>query len=137
MTKNLVQVGAPVLTTQVVSTLSSSCVREPGQPYGVLTRDELTRKASGLSPVENDRYLRTKTLEHIANNPDTGGPRSTPQRNTLKTVYFFAPLDWEIIGDRAVNYWYLVMFPLALGGFLLHSRHHRGLLLPTRLSHEG
>jgi len=113
LSRNQIKIGSPVLTTQVGITLYSSYVREPGQPYGVLTRDSLVAALQDLPPTDRSRRLTRATMQWIVANP-FAALREVP----VKVVYFAAPFDWEIIGNRALNYWYVVVAPLALLGMV-------------------
>lgn len=101
--------GHLALTTQSGITIYSSYVVKPDTPFGVLTDDENTRYASTLPPVEADRFLKRETVEHVLSNP----LRSTLLL-PLKLAMFLVPLDWEVIGERRLNYWYVTVFAAAL-----------------------
>ena len=111
LSRNQNKTGSPVLMTQVGITLYSSYVREPGQPYGVLTKDSLVAGLQNVPPVARSSRLTRATMLWIRANP-SAALREVP----VRMIYFAAPFDWEIIGNRALNYWYVFVAPLALVG---------------------
>lgn len=128
LVRNQIRVGSPMLTSQVGITAYSSYVREPGQPYGVLTRDSLVATTQALPPGERSSLLTRATMRWIV-----GHPLQVLREIPVKAIYFAAPFDWEIIGGRALNYWYLLVAPLALLGWVGLVRRDRlsGLLLAS------
>ncbi len=128
LVRNQIRVGSPMLTSQVGITAYASYVREPGQPYGVLTRDSLVATTQALTPGERSSLLTRATMRWIV-----GHPLQVLREIPVKAIYFAAPFDWEIIGGRALNYWYILVAPLALLGWVGLVRRDRlsGLLLAS------
>jgi 4-amino-4-deoxy-L-arabinose transferase-like glycosyltransferase len=131
LVRNQRVLGEPVLTTQGGLTFYSSHFRAPGQPYGVLTRDEETTRAAVLSPLEQDHRLTRITFQKLSRDP-LRLVRAIP----VKLLYLLVPLDWEVIGNRTPNPTFALVMLLAIAGlrslrddFSLHALLPLGYLM--------
>jgi len=66
-----------------------------------------------LPEVERDRALKKMAVDHIRKNPG-----KIPRLLMLKTLYFFSPFDWEVLGraDGVFNPWFFWVLLFAVFG---------------------
>lgn len=65
-------------------------------------------------PVLRNKFLVKKTIDFIRNNP-----KKFLALELKKVLYFWAPIDWEIVGGRWFNFEYAAMLPFIAIGILL------------------
>jgi 4-amino-4-deoxy-L-arabinose transferase-like glycosyltransferase len=132
MIRNREVLGAAVITTQGGIGLYSSHFLTAGQHYGELTNDETVRATKDMGQVERSRYLTRVTVEKLEQQPAVFF-RAIPR----KLVYFFVPIDWEILGDGAyhgtVNFGYIAIVILGMFGVRAMARDDRLALLGSLL----
>lgn len=107
------------VSTQSGWALYDSYFPREGKKFGFNIIDDNVRYAMSLnSPVEMSNYLTKKTLEFIRNNP-----AKVLKLEFLKILYFWSPIDWEIIGAGAgngvFNFQYAFIFPFSVFGVFL------------------
>jgi 4-amino-4-deoxy-L-arabinose transferase-like glycosyltransferase len=91
--RNARAVGAPVpVATQGGFTLYASWFPPGGTGFGMLPDDAVTAGAVGLSELEQSAYFTERTVEGL-----TADPLRVPRLLALKIVYFWVPLDWELL----------------------------------------
>ena len=69
------------------------------------------------SPSLRNRFFLKKTLQFILANP-----LRFLVLEFKKTVYFWAPFDWEIIGNKWFNILYVLLFPFVAVGTVMASK---------------
>lgn len=87
-----------------------------GKIYGFNVGGEDVEKALKLgSQAGMSSYLFRKTVEFIKNNP-----REVLRLGVLKVLYFWSPIDWEVLGEGQAkyNFQYVFMLPFSLFGIL-------------------
>ena len=104
--RNVTAVGAPVpVATQGGITLYSSWFPPDGTVFGLLSQDEVTAGAIGLTEPEQSRYFTQATLRRLGE-----GPARIPRLLVLKALYLAVPLDWEVLpAYGSVNPTYVVV----------------------------
>ena len=104
--RNVRAVGAPVpMATQGGITLYSSWFPPDGTVFGLLSQDEVTAGAIGLTEPEQSRYFTRATLRRLGEEP-----ARIPRLLVLKALYLAVPLDWEVLPVYgAVNPTYVVV----------------------------
>lgn len=119
----------PIATQGGITFYSSYCL--PGGVFGKLAddRDPVVVEANKISsPAERSSLLFSKGIEFIKQNP-----AKFFSLQFQKILYFWAPFDWEIIGDKWFNILYVLMAPFFIGGFFLAFKEFRKfypILLP-------
>ncbi len=97
-----------------------------GKVFGVNVKDERTAFARQLgSETEMSAYLFQKTIEDIRESP-----ASLIRLELLKFLYFWAPFDWEILGDGRYHILYGFIFPFFLLGLFLAKGKRLFFLVP-------
>lgn len=87
------------VATQAGETFYAAQNPVDGYVMGILPDDPVTRAAKPLPEVEESRFLMREGFRSLAEDP-TGSLRL----ELLKLLYFWVPLDWEILpGDGAFN----------------------------------
>ncbi len=109
LARNAAVLGAPKLSTNGGDTLYASWVHPPGHPWGNNVRDAVTTEAFTRSPLEADRYLTQKAVEHIRGDV-AGALKLVPQ----KLILLVAPWDHEVVGRGRSRSWNLHWPLLAL-----------------------
>jgi len=109
---------------------SSYCPSKGVFGYMADNEDPVILEASGIkSPVLRSNFLIKKTLSFILNNP-----WKVLALEVKKILYLWAPLDWEIVGNRWFNVIYLAMLPFFAIGFLLSMKKFKNyypILIPV------
>ena len=72
------------------------------------------------SPVLRSKYFVKKTWDFIVNNP-----KKIIMSEAKKIIYFWAPFDWEIVGNRWFNLAYVLALPFFAIGFFLAIKEFR------------
>jgi len=113
--RNARAMGAPVpVATQGGFTLYASWFPPGGTGFGILPTDAVTAGAVGLSEVEQNAYFTERAIDGVL-----ADPGRVPRLLALKLLYFFVPLDWEVLPRPGVvnpSYLFvLVWTALALG----------------------
>ncbi len=131
--RNSRALGALVpVATQGGLTLYASWFPPGGTTFGILPQDEVTAGAAGLTEVEQSAYFTDRTVAGVL-----ADPLRVPRLVLLKLVYFWVPLDWELLPTPGmVNPTYLFVLLWALIGFLvaregLRLSEHWPLWLPV------
>ncbi|MBN1913980.1 MAG: glycosyltransferase family 39 protein [Candidatus Omnitrophica bacterium] len=105
--------------------LYSSYLPKDGKLFGFTSRDEVVIKSEELgSETKQSEFLAKETFKYIKNNPLT-----VLKLEVLKTFYFWAPFDWEIIGGGRYNYIYGFIFPFFLYGLFVALRSFPELII--------
>lgn len=67
-----------------------------------------------LPEIERDRALKKMAVEHIKKHPE-----KIPRLLLLKSLYFFSPFDWEVLGHEngVFNPWFFWVLLFAIFGF--------------------
>lgn len=98
--------------------LSTGNMPREGKVFGFNLRKEnlepSQRYILDLPEIERDRALQKMAVEHIRKNPG-----KIPRLLLLKTLYFFSPFDWEVLGheDGVFNPWFFWVLLFAIIGF--------------------
>lgn len=103
------------ISTNVGINLYSSYFPPQGKLFGFTAVDENTKHASTLnSEPEQSRFLLYKTLERIKECTVA----QIVKLEILKFLYFWVPIDWEIIGKGRYNIIYGFLLPFFIFGFV-------------------
>ena len=109
------------VTTQTGLAFYSSFNPRDGKFYGFNAKDQITEEADKLnSEVAKSSFLTSQTLKSIKKNLP-----KLPRIELLKFLYFWAPFDWEIIGEGKYNFIYGFIFPFLMAGFIFTIRNFR------------
>lgn len=100
LARNTAAIGSPALSTNGGATLYASWVHPPGQVWGNNVQDPVTAEAESLPALEADRFLRSRAISHIFENP-LRAFRLVPEKIAMVLV----PLDWEIVGRGRGRSW--------------------------------
>jgi 4-amino-4-deoxy-L-arabinose transferase-like glycosyltransferase len=113
--RNFVKLDAFVpISTELGRNLYSGWVSVPeDKRFGFTAVDATTRVADTLPEVESDQYLLSKAVEHISAHPEM-----VPSYMFLKSLYFWSPIDWDVVGhgEGVYNGMYVAMAPFLLLG---------------------
>jgi hypothetical protein len=113
------------VTTQIGVALYSAYNPPDGWRFGLDAQDENTAVAARLPEVEASAMLRHAAVDSILSSP-----RRTVKLEILKAVYFWVPIDWEILPFYgAFNFTYAFVGLWALGYIALRAG--RKSALPT------
>lgn len=103
------------VATEFGRNLYSGWVSVPQEKiFGGTAVDATTRQADAIgSELARDRFLQQKAIEYIGDNP-----RLIPRYAALKTLYFWSPLDWDVLGggNAVYNGIYVALVPFMLIG---------------------
>ncbi|MBI4436577.1 MAG: glycosyltransferase family 39 protein [Candidatus Omnitrophica bacterium] len=103
-----------------------------GKIFGYHIQDETMSFANRIeSETERSAYLVQRTFEDIRRNP-----LYTLRLEVLKFLYFWAPFDWEILGQGRYHFLYGFVFPFFLLG-IFWAKERRFLLLTPILYFQG
>ena len=112
------------VSTQSGLALYSSFNPKDGKIYGLNARDKITEEADKLeSEVAKSKFLVSQTIQLIRQNPFR-----IFRLELLKCLYFWVPLDWEVMGEGRYNFIYGFLFPFFIAGFILSLRRFRDYL---------
>ncbi len=98
--------------------LSTGNMPRQGKIFGFNWRkkwlDPSQRHILDLPEIERDKALKKMAVDHIKKHPG-----SIPRLLLLKTLYFFSPFDWEVLGrrDGVLNPWFFWVLLFAILGF--------------------
>lgn len=114
--RNWVRVGALVpVSVEFGRNLYSGWVSVPdGRLFGNTAVDDTTRYAdAALGEVERDRYVQEKAVAFLQSRPSI-----VPRYIVLKSMYFWSPLDWDVIGygQGTFNGLYVALMPFVFLG---------------------
>lgn len=89
-----------------------------GRIFGTCEDDEILKRFSTLPEAEANAALMQETYRYVAANPGT-----VPRNALLKIVYFFSPIDWELLpGSGTINLTYVFALPFAVYGAWIARR---------------
>jgi len=120
------------IATQGGITFYSSYKPPQGKIIGLITNDEVTRRASEIkSEAQRDKFLYRETFKFIRHNP-----LKVLKLSILKLGYFISPFDWEITSSEGrYNYQYAFFIIFSIVGTFAMLRQKRRyaytLLLPA------
>ena len=103
------------VTTQIGVALYSAYNPPDGWRFGLDAQDENTAMAERLPEVEASAMLRQAAVDSILSSP-----RRTVRLEILKAVYFWVPIDWEILpfyGAFNPTYAFIGLWALGYMGF--------------------
>ena len=111
--RNVGAVGAPLpVATQGGFTLYAGWFPPGDTGFGMLPDDAITAGAVGLSEVEQSAYFTERTLAGLR-----AEPACIPRMIALKLVYFWVPVDWELlpwVGVVNPTYLFVLLWAVAL-----------------------
>jgi len=104
----------PVSSQGGIGFYSSYCPRDGIFGLMAASDDPVVIEASKISsPILQSNFFVKKTIDFIINNP-----KKVLMLELKKVMYFWAPLDWEIVGNKWFNAIYMIMLPFFAIGFI-------------------